>query len=291
MTIAFCFLTYDVIVRHDIWNLFFKNIDIEKYRVFIHPKNILQQLPVGLGYLHPSGIASGLPISSIPDAEPLDLPKVVGACERLYQEKYTFPYQIVKNRIITNRKDNINIVRATLRLLEETYKYDDKITHFIFLSQSCIPLYNFDKLYSLIKLFPNSVISSIDNNQKNRYGQLSDNIKKYINYNNFVKQQPNMILVREDVEKLIKDDLNLTQYFQYMICPDEHYFINVLNNIFKKKIIKRQTHFCNHDLQKTQGLEFYNIDKKLIDKIRNYGFLFMRKANNMSVIENDYLFF
>ena len=83
MTIAFCFLTYDVIVRYDIWNLFFKDIDVEKYRVFIHPKS---------NFLH---------------------------------EKYTFPYQIVKNRIITNRKDNINIVRATLRLLKETYIYDN----------------------------------------------------------------------------------------------------------------------------------------------------------------------
>jgi len=247
MTISFCFLTYDLIIRYDIWNLFFKDIDIEKYRVFIHPKSYFNH------------------------------------------EKYNFPYQIVKNRIPTNRKDNIDIVRATLRLLKETYEYDNKITHFIFLSQSCIPLYNFDKLYSLIKLFPNSVISSIDNNQKNRHMQLSNNIKKYINYNNFVKQQPNMILIKEDVENLINYDL--TYEFQNMICPDEHYFINILNDIFKKKIIKRQTHFCNYDLQKTQGLEFYNIDKKLIDKIRNYGFLFMRKVNNMSVIEIDYLFF
>ena len=246
MTIAFCFLTYDFIVRYDIWNLFFKDIDVEKYRVFIHPKH------------------------------------------HFHHVKYNFHYQIVKNRIPTNRKDNIDIVRATLRLLKETYEYDNKITHFIFLSQSCIPLYNFDKLYSLIKLFPESVISSIDNNQKNRYINLSDNLKKYINYNNFVKQQPNMILIREDVENLIK--YNLTYEFQNMICPDEHYFINVLNNIFKKKIIKRQTHFCNYDLEKTQGLEFYNIDKKLIEKIRNYGFLFMRKVNNMSVIQNDYLF-
>lgn len=246
MTIAFCFLTYDLIIRYDIWNLFFLDVDEKKYKVFIHPK---------INFFH---------------------------------QNYSFPYEIVKNKIITNRKDNINIVRATLRLLKETYQYDDNITHFIFLSQSCIPLYNFDKLYSLVKLFPDSVISSIENNQKNRYMQLLDGIKKYINYNNFVKQQPNMILVREDVEILIKNDL--TNEFQLMICPDEHYFINVLNEIFKKKIIKRQTHFCNYDLQKTQGLEFYNVDKKMIDKIRNYGFLFMRKVNNMSVIQNYYLF-
>jgi len=56
-------------------------------------KRLLQRLPVGLGYLHHSGIeqihricniASGLPISSIPDAEPLES----GACERLQNKIY-----------------------------------------------------------------------------------------------------------------------------------------------------------------------------------------------------------
>jgi hypothetical protein len=45
--------------------------------------NIFQRLRVGLGYLHPYG----LPISSIPNVMPLDLPKVVGACERLQDEE------------------------------------------------------------------------------------------------------------------------------------------------------------------------------------------------------------
>ena len=39
-----------------------------------------QRLPGGLGYLHPFG----LPISNIPDAEPLDLLQADGACERLH---------------------------------------------------------------------------------------------------------------------------------------------------------------------------------------------------------------
>ena len=42
---------------------------------------IEQRLPVGLGYRK----TGGMEISSIPDAEPLDLPKVVGACERLHK--------------------------------------------------------------------------------------------------------------------------------------------------------------------------------------------------------------
>ena len=74
-----------------------------------------------------------------------------------------------------------------------------------------------------------------------------------------------------------------------MICPDEHYFINILIHIFKKKIIKKQVNFCNYDLQKTQALEFLNINRDLINKTRSYGFLFMRKATSKSFIDINYL--
>jgi hypothetical protein len=55
-------------------------LDLPKERVI---PIMFQRLPVGLGYLYPSG----LPISSIPDAEPLDLLQADGACERLYDEE------------------------------------------------------------------------------------------------------------------------------------------------------------------------------------------------------------
>ena len=75
-----------------------------------------------------------------------------------------------------------------------------------------------------------------------------------------------------------------------MQCPDEHYFVNILQNILKKNFIKRQTHFCNHDLHKTQALEYNIVNKSFIDNIRKYGFLFMRKVTVKSNIDIDYLF-
>ena len=36
--IAFCFLIYDIINHEEIWNIFFKNIDINKYNIYIHYK-------------------------------------------------------------------------------------------------------------------------------------------------------------------------------------------------------------------------------------------------------------
>ena len=248
MKIAFCFLTYNEIIRYDVWNTFFESIDENLYTVFIHPKNVQQY------------------------------------------NNYTFKYNIVKNRVKTERKDDINIVKATLKLLEETYNFDltKNITHYIFLTQSCIPLYSFKILYKIIIQFPLSVISYINNNKKERYYQLSSFMKKYINPINFVKQQPNMILTKDDVKLLINN--NLTEYFKYMQCPDEHYFINILPNILKKQIIKKQTHFCNPDLHKTQALEYNIVNKFFIDNIRKYGFLFMRKVTIKTDIDINFLF-
>ena len=124
-------------------------------------------------------------------------------------------------------------------------------------------------------------------NKKERYYQMSNNIKKYINYHTFVKQQPNMILIKEDVKLLLENDMTI--HFNNMSCPDEHYFINLLIHLFKRKIIKKQIHFCNYDFHKTQSLDFYNINDTFIDKIRNYGFLFMRKVNDRSIIDVNYL--
>ena len=246
MTIAFCFLVYDYIIRYDIWNLFFQNIDFEKYIVFIHPKH------------------------------------------SFHKDIYTFHHKIVKERIHTFSKDHISIVEATLQLFKETYEHNNEITHFIFLSQNCIPLYNFNKIYELTIKFNNSVISAINKNKKERYFQLNHHIQKYIPYNDFMKQQPNMILIKNDIIDLLK--YNYTIYFNNMICPDEHYFINILLNVLKKKIIKHQINFCNYDLNKTQAIEFKYVHKKLIDKIRNYGFLFMRKINKNSIIDFNSLF-
>ena len=246
MKIAFCFLTYDEIIRYDIWNNFFNNIDTNKYTVFIHPKKIYSY------------------------------------------NNYTFQYNIVKNRIKTIRKDDINIVKATIQLLKETYESDNTITHFVFLSQSCIPLYNFDTIYNIISKLPYSLISYIINNKIDRYHQLSNNLKKFIQQYHFVKQQPNMVLTVDDVILFINN--NLTEHFKKMECPDEHYFVNILNNIFKKKFFKKQISFCNPILYRTQAIEFNNVNQEMIKNIRSNSFLFMRKVCKKSYIDTNFLF-
>jgi hypothetical protein len=246
--IAFCFLTYDNIVRYDIWNKFFENIDNNKFAVFIHPKNLT-----------------------------------------INTQLYSFPINIVNNPIYTNKKEDISIVKATLKLFTFAYNHlnGNNISHFIFLTQSCIPLFSFNNIYNIISKLNVSLISFIEHNKKERYNSLSGFLKKYISPYQFVKQQPNMVLTKEDAKLFIDNDL--TQHFKYMECPDEHYFINIITYFFKKKYLKVQTHFCNINLNRTQGLEFNYIDKKFINNIRELKYLFMRKVNKESIIDINYL--
>ena len=188
---------------------------------------------------------------------------------------YDFPINIVKNRINTISKSDISIVKATLQLFKESYENNNG-KHFIFCTQNCIPLYNFDFYQSFMNKLDKSIVSYIDFNRKDRYQNLDKKMQEFISYKDFIKQQPNMILTREDIKVLIENDL--TFYFKNLECPDEHYFINILLYVLKRNIIKSQTHFCNFDITKTQALEFKSINLNLVNLIKNKGFLFMRKV-------------
>ena len=183
-----------------------------------------------------------------------------------------FPYPFQQKK-----KSDISIVRATLFLLKEAHRMDPDATHFIFLSQHCVPLYSFKKLYHLITRFPHSVISSIPRNKQERHQSLTPLFRQQILPSYFTKQQSNMILIRDDVSLLLQYDF--THHFEKMECPDEHYFINIMVSIFKRPLIPRQIVFCNTDISKTQSIEFRGkITSPMISQMRQAGFLFMRKV-------------
>ena len=102
--IAFCFLIYDSINHEDLWYLFFKNVNKDKYNIYIHYK----------------------------DNKPL---------------KYFEEYKL-SNCIETSYGD-ISLVLAQNLLLEEAIK-DNNNEHFIFISNSCIPLKNFNYIYNFL---------------------------------------------------------------------------------------------------------------------------------------------
>jgi hypothetical protein len=241
--IVYCFLTYDHIVRKDIWEKYFQYQT--GYKVYIHAK------------------------------------------EKIEPHHYSFPVNIIENRYPTKGKTDIGIVRATIHLLRTAYENTPHATHFIFLTQSCIPLYSFEVQKKIITHCKKSILSVIQHNKVERYHSLSFILKRYIRSNQFVKQQPNMLLIREDVKWFIENDY--TDFFQQMECPDEHYFVNLFLSIYKKEFIKQQIHFCNLHTNRTQAENFYQVNKELIYKARTFGAMFLRKVTKISNIDIDFI--
>lgn len=198
----------------------------------------------------------------------------------IHHDNYTFPIHVIQKKVPTISKSHISIVSATLQLLKEAYEQSEGMgTHFFFLTQHCIPLYPFHFYEKILANLNKSLISCLQHTSKERYFQLHPYMQKYFTHSQFVKQQPNMILIKEDVELLINYDFR--KYFQKMTCPDEHYFINILLYIFKRNIIKQQTHFCNFNINRTQALDFnQNISNiQFIKQIRQKGYIFLRKVS------------
>lgn len=211
----------------------------------------------------------------------------IHAKEKIEAHHYSFPVNIIEDPIPTRGKTDISIVRATLHLLRKAYESSPHVTHFLFLTQSCIPLYTYKIHREIILRSPKSILSFITHNKVERYHSLSFMLKRYIKPNQFVKQQPNMLLTREDVKWLIENDY--TDFFQQMECPDEHYFINLFLSVYKKEFIKQQIHFCNLYTNRTQAENFYQVNKELIYRARTSGALFLRKVTKVSNIDIDFI--
>ena len=103
--IAFLFLIYDSINQEDIWYHYLKNIDKNKYNIYIHCKYNNIKL------------------------------------------KYFEEYKL-KNCITTKWGDKSLVVAQNI-LLEEALK-DPSNQHFIFLSNSCIPIKSFNYVYNIL---------------------------------------------------------------------------------------------------------------------------------------------
>ncbi len=141
---------------------------------------------------------------------------------------------------IETRWAHISLVNATLNLLKEAYQ-DPRNEYFILASEKCIPLYTFKESYEYITKTDKSFVfhyrwNSRPGQAKKRWNQFNNfekfnlnhsSLKLNIPQNQFLKQSQWMLLRRDHVQFLIT---NLyTQAFKFISAPDEHYFINVLN--------------------------------------------------------------
>lgn len=158
--IALCFLIYDKINHEQIWYDYLKNIDPNKYNIYIHYKT----------------------------NKPLK-----------YFEKYK-----LKNCIETHYA-RLSIVLAQNLLLKEALK-DPLNQHFIFLSQSCIPVKSFSYVYNYLDV--NISYFNLMVAREIPHGSIN-----FTNENNITKAAMPCILNRKHSEIIVNNNDNIKIWF------------------------------------------------------------------------------
>lgn len=175
---------------------------------------------------------------------------------------------------------HISIVKAMILLLKEAFK-DTYITHFVFLSGNCVPLYDYIYTCDNICKLKTSTFDFFQ--EKVRVNNLDDTFFKLT-----LRHSQWCILNRYDAEFLINNDY--TKHFNKVSIPDELYFGTILKfancdiknvkttYVNWKKYVKRRNGRSPH--------QFKILDQKILSSVylNHPSALFMRKVDHDVVI-------
>ena len=189
-------------------------------------------------------------------------------------EKYHFENFCIDN-IVETKYAHISVVNATIELFKKAL-LDPENQFFVLLSETCIPLCNFDHLYNRVKELNSNILHVYDNNNTERFDYLLNPI--FFDKNNFKKQNPCMILNRLTAKFFINNSFTYL-FNENFYAPDEHYFVNLLNK-YNIPYVNMPINYAYWEWNHQGRPKTYNeltIDE--IIKIRSDGFLFMRKVS------------
>lgn len=193
MKIAFLFLLIDNPNFPELWDEYFKNIDSNKYSIYIHPK---------------------------------------------HKNKHSWrPQNVIKNIVKTSWGC---IVSAYLELFKEAFKNKSNYK-FITISESCLPIKSFDKLYEESLKDNRSFIGFLDLKKydiKDRILKHSEELNIRINTSDIFKHNARFMLNRKHVKEILSlyenKDQNL-EFYRTMHVGDE-FFLNSLKKNDSKNI-------------------------------------------------------
>lgn len=256
--IAFLFLIRDKILQEELWFNFFKNIDPNKYSIYIHYK----------------------------EDKPLQ-----------FFDKYKL------KQCIPTKYVDISIIYAQNLLLSEALK-DKKNYKFIILSESCIPLKNFDYIYNSLTYNDFAIFNEAP---KHACFPRCNTVLNFLKKDEIYKSSQWWILNRKYAELVISNK-EYIEYFKNIPSSDEHYYISIIKNKGSKKdlvctpnLAEGATTFINwHDmiypkkyLSKHNLKTYENISKEeinyLIESPCLFGRKFMINCNVNEIKLKDYL--
>lgn len=198
-------------------------------------------------------------------------------------------YHIIDN-IISTKWGDISIVKSINSLLKQAIK-DPENKSFCILSESCLPIRNFNFLYKNINFNKTTFKSmKIDERTLRRFDYLKNPEKLGINKNTFKKAETWSILNRKHVINIINNQDTFLKTFNDVYVPEEHFYITLLNlKNPKDEFVDESTTIVYLDESgplykhpKTFGPNISEKYKKIIYKLikKNKSAFFMRKFKN-----------
>lgn len=200
--------------------------------------------------------------------------------------KYFQKYKLKQKDIIPTKYADISLVYAHRRLFECAYLDVDNYK-FINISQSCIPLKNFNYVYDKMIGDNNSYFNICPHEHS---FPRAEPALKFLTREKIYKSHNWFILNREHVNFCI-DNQNQEKYFENVGCPEEHHFITLIKNntdsnvIYTDNAAENATTFTNWKEGKNSSPKTYNsITLKEFLHLLNAPCLFGRKFSKKFII-------
>ena len=180
---------------------------------------------------------------------------------------------------IPTKWGDISLVRATLLLLKEAVKDPDNCK-FVLLSDSCVPIQPFDEVYRVLM---NDDLGYIQNEGHACMKRRPENVSMSV----FYKQSQWMVFNLEMARLALEHDM--TDDFQEMFAPDEHYFITLYCVLGKMDLFhSRNLTHVNWAGNRNHPFEYGKIWLPGIKLMQDKGLLFMRKVTVESDVMDKY---
>jgi hypothetical protein len=259
MKIAFLFMIYDLIEKEDLWYNFFKDIDINKFSIYIHGKDNNQ-----IKFKH-------------------DFFKNYIIKENYPTEWACYSLVHLQNRLLElalideNNKKFILLSGTHIPLHKFDFIYDLLIKN--------------DKSYISFEHYSNQTSDLL-----NRFTTIN-NYKNYNLYNWYYASQ--WSILNRNISKFILDnEKEFNMIFSKSKYPDEYAYINyIIENKKFKNIINKKTSYislvksvdCKKYRSRPHTFDNNEINERLINNIKT-SYLFMRKIVNNCNINEDWIF-
>jgi len=255
--IAFLFLTYNNLKRAEIWDRFFDSKHSDKFTIYNHAKE-------------PEKIR-----------------------DLLLKDKHISEH-------IETCWGCFGSVEANILMMKQALK-DKQNKKFILVSDSCIPIVSFNTFYNEIMKDDKSIINIHYNNNPDRYDNI---INPPFKKDEFIKHSAQGLIFNRNHTKLIVNSLlNYKDNWKNMDCIDEHYFGNILRVLDTNFNINYENIKIIFDIWEKDKLKskeeiiinpkyyalFKSISNQVIDEIRDKKYLFIRKVDDDTEINIEYL--